>query len=291
MRGVILAGGTGSRLSPLTNVVSKHLLPVFDKPMIYYPISTLMAAQIKDIAIIVNPEYFENYQRLLGDGSKWGINFKYFIQSSPKGIAEAYLIASEFIGDENVALILGDNIFVGPGMGRALERHKEVEGAHVLLYPVNNPENYGVAEVDSKGSVTNLVEKPKNPRSRLALTGLIFSDNKSIDFARNLKPSKRNELEITDLLNCYIDQESLNSTILDRGTAWLDMGQTTDLFAASEFVKVVQERQGLKIAVPEEIAWRNKWISNSDLIKLASEIHNIEYSGYLQNLPNFMSYD
>jgi glucose-1-phosphate thymidylyltransferase len=284
MKGIILAGGTGSRLSPLTTVVSKQLLPVYDKPMIYYPLSTLMTAQIREFALISTPEHIESYKKLLEDGSKWGIKIEYFEQQKPRGIPEAYLIAEEFLAGESSALILGDNIFVGPGMGRGLQKHHVLTGSHVLLYPVTNPQDYGVAEIDSKGVVKSLVEKPKASMSRLALTGLIFCDSKAPSIARKLKPSKRNELEITDLLNVYRQSGELNATALDRGTAWLDMGQTKDLFSAAEFVKVVQERQGLMVAAPEEIAWRNGWINDPELIQLASTLKPTEYGKYLEGL-------
>jgi glucose-1-phosphate thymidylyltransferase len=291
MKGIILAGGTGSRLSPLTSVVSKQLLPVYDKPMIYYPLSTLMAAQIREFALISNPEHLESYKKLLGDGSKWGIEIEYFKQEEPRGIPEAYLITESFLSGESSALILGDNIFVGPGMGRGLQKHHSLTGSHILLYPVTNPQDYGVAEINSKGAVKSLVEKPQTSTSRLALTGLIFCDSKAPDITKNLKPSKRNELEITDLLNVYMQSGTLNATALDRGTAWLDMGQTKDLFSAADFVKVVQERQGLMVAAPEEIAWRNFWINDSELLALAKNIPNKDYSNYLSRLLEFSNYD
>ena len=291
MKGIILAGGSGSRLAPLTNVISKQLLPVYDKPMIYYPLSTLMAAQIREIALITSAEHIPLYKKLLGNGLDWAIELSYLVQDAPKGISEAYILAEDFISSSNIALILGDNIFVGPGMGRGLEKHSKLSGAHVLLYPVKNPQDYGVAELSANGKITSLIEKPVNTNSRLALTGLIFTDNRAINYAKTLKPSTRGELEITDLLNVYLESDELNGTALDRGTAWLDMGQTKDLFSAAEFVKVVEERQGLKVAVPEEIAWRNGWIKQSQLEKLAKQHPNIEYRNYLLNLDSYKSYD
>jgi len=291
MKGIILAGGTGTRLSPLTDVISKQLLPVYDKPMIYYPLSTLMASQIREIALISSSENLPLYRKLLGDGSKWGIEISYLVQNQPKGIAEAYVIGEDFLDGENVALILGDNIFVGPGMGRGLQKHHLIKGAHVLLYPVGNPQDYGIAEIDQEGLVVSLVEKPRETRSRLALTGLIFSDNRAVDYAKDIAPSLRGELEITDLLSKYMDNMDLHATTLDRGTAWLDMGQTSDLFAAAEFVKVVQERQGLKVAAPEEIAWRNGWIDDAALQALAITHLNRAYGKYLQSLTSYESYD
>jgi glucose-1-phosphate thymidylyltransferase len=259
--------------------------------MIYYPLSTLMTAQIREFALISSPEHLPNYRKLLGDGSRWGIEIEYLEQKSPKGIPEAYILAEKFLDGSSSALILGDNIFVGPGMGRGLQKHHNVKGSHILLYPVTNPQDYGVAEIDSSGKVLTLREKPTDSSSRLALTGLIFCDNRASEFAKKLTPSKRNELEITDLLNLYREAQELNSTALDRGTAWLDMGQTKDLFSAAEFVKVVQERQGLMVAAPEEIAWRNDWISKTDLINLAQGIPNKEYAQYLKSLLQFSNYD
>ena len=291
MKGIILAGGTGTRLSPLTDVISKQLLPVYDKPMIYYPLSTLMAAQIRKVALISSSENLPLYEKLLGSGKKWGMEISYLVQNEPRGIAEAYVIAEDFLEGENVALILGDNIFVGPGMGRGLQKHHMINGAHVLLYPVRNPQDYGIAEIKSDGDVISLVEKPKETRSRLALTGLIFSDNRAIEYAKTIKPSLRNELEITDLLAKYMENKELKATTLDRGTAWLDMGQTSDLFAASEFVKVVQERQGLKVAAPEEIAWRNNWIDDAMLQNLGESHLNKDYGNYLRSLTSYESYD
>ena len=291
MKGIILAGGTGTRLSPLTDVISKQLLPVYDKPMIYYPLSTLMAAQIRKVALISSSENLPLYEKLLGNGKKWGMEISYLVQNEPRGIAEAYVIAEDFLEGENVALILGDNIFVGPGMGRGLQKHHMINGAHVLLYPVRNPQDYGIAEIKSDGDVISLVEKPKETRSRLALTGLIFSDNRAIEYAKTIKPSLRNELEITDLLAKYMENKELKATTLDRGTAWLDMGQTSDLFAASEFVKVVQERQGLKVAAPEEIAWRNNWIDDAMLQNLGESHLNKDYGNYLRSLTSYESYD
>jgi len=291
MKGIILAGGNGSRLHPLTKVVSKQLLPVYDKPMIYYPLSTLMNAQIREVLVISSESYLRSFQQLLGDGSQWGMTIEYKVQESPNGIPEAFILGEDFLGGSTCALILGDNIFVGPGMGRGLVKHSELDGAHILLYPVQNPSDYGVAEVDSIGQVISLVEKPTNPLSRLALTGLIFADQEASVIARNLKPSSRNELEITDFLNVYRSQKKLSASILDRGTAWMDMGQVNDLFAASEFVKVVENRQGLKIAVPEEIAWRNGWIRIEDLKSIALSYGNTQYRDYLLGLGKFNEYD
>lgn len=289
MKGIILAGGKGTRLAPLTTVISKQLLPVYDKPMIYYPIATLMAAQIKEICIISSPEHLQMYVDLLGDGKKWGVRFEYLVQEEPKGIPQAFLIAQDFIAGQKCALILGDNIFVGPGMGRVLQTHQDISGAHVLLYPVKNPNDYGIASLDSDGNIVSLEEKPRNPKSQLALTGLVFVDNNAVRFAENLKPSKRGELELTEFLQQYINSNSLTATQLDRGTAWLDMGQISDLFSAAEFIKVIQERQGLRISIPEEIAWRNKWISDEELNSLGDEHPNKDYGQYLKKLDYYKS--
>lgn len=284
MKGIVLAGGRGTRLAPLTNVISKQLLPVYDKPMIYYPIATLMAAQIKEICIISSPEHLQMYIDLLGTGENWGVSFEYLIQEEPKGIPQAFIIAKDFIGGNKCALILGDNIFVGPGMGRVLQTHQSVSGAHVMLYPVKNPNDYGIAELDENGAIISLEEKPEFPKSQLALTGLAFVDESAVQFAEELAPSKRGELELTEFLMKYMEKDSLSATQLDRGTAWLDMGQIPDLFAAAEFIKVIQERQGLRISIPEEISWRNNWISTQQLHHLGELHPNKNYGQYLQKL-------
>ena len=284
MRGIVLAGGTGSRLYPLTVAFSKQLLPVFDKPLIFYPIGTLMAAGINEILIITTPHDQGLFRKLLGSGEELGINLSYAIQNDPKGIPEAFLIANNFIGNEKVALILGDNIFFGTGLGRNLKNFTKVLGARIFGYEVTDPERYGVATLDKKGSLLSLEEKPTNPKSNLAVTGLYFYDNSVVEKAKNLKPSQRGELEITDLNALYLADRQLSIEILPRGTAWLDTGTFDGLNDASNFVRVIEERQGTKIACLEEIAWRNGWITNEQLIKLSNSPYRSNIGHYLRNL-------
>ncbi len=286
-KGIILAGGSGTRLAPLTNVISKQLMPVFDKPMIYYPLSTLMLIGIREYLIITTSLDNHLYKELLGDGSQWGIHIKYEIQKQPDGIAKAFIVGEEFIANSEVALILGDNLFHGNQLVQRLEEADiEKNGATLFAYNVNDPERYGVVEFNSKGEVLSIQEKPKNPKSRYAITGLYFYDNKVIEFAKNLKYSKRNELEISDINNFYLKQGKLNVQILGRGTAWLDTGTIDSLHEASSYIRTLENRQGLKISCPEEIAWRNSWISNNDLEKLAKPISNSGYGKYLLRLIN-----
>ncbi len=284
-KGIILAGGSGTRLYPLTHAVSKQLMPVYDKPMIYYPLSTLMLSGIKEILIISTPEDIGGFKHLLQDGSQWGISLEYAVQPSPDGLAQAFLIGERFIGNDDVTLILGDNIFYGEGLSN---RFQEValrkSGATVFGYWVKNPQHYGVAEFDSKGNVTELREKPKNPKSNYAITGIYFYDNDVIEIAKQIQPSPRGELEITDVNNAYLKLNSLKVELFSRGTAWLDTGTHESLHDAAVFIKVVEDRQGLKIACPEEIAYRMGLISVEQLEKSAQALSKSGYGQYLLNL-------
>jgi len=285
MKGLILAGGSGTRLYPLTQAISKQLLPVYDKPMIYYPLATLMLANIRDILIISTPEDIGQYQRLLSDGSQWGLNIKYVIQPEPAGLAQAFILGKDFIGEDSCCLILGDNIFYGHGLELVLNNAKQQEqGATVFGYYVKDPERYGVIEFDTKGVVKSLVEKPKKPKSNYAVTGLYFYDNNVISYAENLKPSARGELEITDINNLYFGKGNLKVEKLGRGTAWLDTGTHESLMQAANFIETIELRQGLKICCPEEIAYRNKWIDNKQLRSLAEPLIKNNYGQYLVNL-------
>ena len=284
MRGIILAGGTGSRLHPITLGISKQLVPVYDKPMIYYPLSTLMLAGIKDVLIITTPHDSEQFQRLLGDGSQFGISISYTVQPSPDGLAQAFVLGADHIGTDKVALVLGDNIFYGHGMGTRLRKHQEVDGGAVFGYWVKNPRAYGVVEFDERGRALSLEEKPENPRSHYAVPGLYFYDNDVIDIARNLTPSPRGELEITDVNRAYLEAGKLQVEILPRGTAWLDTGTFNDLNDASNFVRTVENRQGLKIGVPEEIAWRFGFLDDEELRRRAEPLVKSGYGSYLLSL-------
>jgi glucose-1-phosphate thymidylyltransferase len=284
MRGIILAGGTGSRLHPITLGISKQLVPVYDKPMIYYPLSTLILAGIRDILIITTPHDADQFQRLLGDGSQFGINLTYVQQPSPDGLAQAFILGAEHIGDDTVALVLGDNIFYGQGMGTQLRRHSNIKGGAVFGYWVNNPKAYGVVEFDDEGRALSLEEKPEKPRSHYAVPGLYFYDNDVIDIARNLKPSPRGELEITDVNRAYLERGDLQVEILPRGTAWLDTGTFNDLSDASNFIRTVENRQGLKIGSPEEIAWRAGFLTDDELRVRAESLVKSGYGAYLLGL-------
>jgi len=284
MRGIILAGGSGTRLHPITQGVSKQLLPVYDKPMIYYPLSLLMMAGIREVLIISTPQDTPAFERLLGDGSRIGLRIEYAVQPSPDGLAQAFLIGEQFIGDESVCLVLGDNIFFGTGLGTALKGCVEVNGGHVFAYHVSNPSEYGVVEFDGSGKVISLEEKPTNPKSSYAIPGLYFYDNDVISIAKSIKPSARGELEITSVNEEYLSREKLSVTVLDRGTAWLDTGTVDSLIAAGEFVQVVEKRQGLKIGCIEEIAWRQGFITEKQLRGIAEPLRKSGYGEYLIGL-------
>ncbi|MEK6476299.1 glucose-1-phosphate thymidylyltransferase RfbA [Catalinimonas sp. 4WD22] len=284
MKGIILAGGSGTRLHPLTLSVSKQLMPVYDKPMIYYPLSNLMMAGIKDILIISTPHDMPNFQRLLGDGSELGCNFSYAVQEKPEGLAQAFTIGADFIGNDKVALILGDNIFYGSDLARLLQSNADPEGGIVYAYHVHDPERYGVVEFDENEKVISIEEKPKKPKSNFAIPGIYFYDNDVIDIARNLKPSARGEYEITDVNKEYLKREKLKVSILSRGTAWLDTGTFDSLMQAGTFVQVIEKRQGLKIGCIEEIAYRMKFIGKAQLEKMAQKQLKSGYGEYLMNL-------
>lgn len=284
-KGLILAGGSGTRLYPATVSISKQLIPVFDKPMIYYPLSTLMLADVIDILIISTPEDTSRFEKLLGNGSHLGLNISYEVQTKPRGLADAFKVGKYFIGKDNSAMILGDNLFYGSEISKKLKKANEVQdGATIFTHHVNNPERYGVINLDNKGEPLSIEEKPISPKSNLAVTGLYFYDNKVIDLAENLKPSKRGELEITSLNQAYLDQGQLNVEHFGRGFAWLDTGTHESLLEASLFTSTIEERQGLKISCPEEIAWRKGLISAEQFQRLASDIGNNQYGDYLKGL-------
>ncbi len=284
MKGIVLAGGTGSRLWPITRGVSKQLLPVYDKPLIHYPIGTLFLAGIQEILIITTAEDLSSFQRLLGDGSQFGASFEYAVQEKPNGLAEAFLIGEEFIRREQVALILGDNIFHGVGLGKQLRAISGHVGATIFAYRVAEPEHYGVVEFDKNGAVISIEEKPKKPKSSFAVPGLYFYDSQVVDIAKKVKPSSRGELEITSINEKYLLDNNLKTKVLDRGTTWLDTGTFESLHAAASYVQIIEERQGSKISCLEEIAWRNFWISDSQLEELAKAYRNNPYGKYLNDL-------
>ena len=286
MKGIILAGGTGSRLWPSTISVSKQLFPIYDKPLIYYPLSTLMLAGIREILIITTPSDKESFQHLLGDGNGIGISLSYEVQAEPEGLAQAFIIGEKFVGDESVALILGDNIFYGSGLGRALQNCTKPDGALIFGYQVIDPRRYGVAEIDALGRVISIEEKPSNPKSNLAIPGLYFFNNEVCSKAKNVERSTRGELEITSVLEMYREELKLDLRILERGTAWMDCGTVNSLNDACNYIRVIEERQGFKVGAIEEIAWRNGWITNDELMKIVKLIGGNEYSQYLRHLLN-----
>ncbi len=284
MKGIVLAGGSGTRLHPITRGISKQLMPVYDKPMVYYPLSTLMMAGIREVLIITTPQDVEQFQRLLSDGSAWGVDLTYAVQPSPDGLAQAFIIGADFIGDDTVALVLGDNIFYGRGLGTALRTNTQLTGGHIFAYQVTEPSAYGVVEFDADGRVLSIEEKPERPRSSYAVPGLYFYDNDVVAIARSLRPSSRGELEITAVNDAYLARGDLSVSVLPRGTAWFDTGTFQGLLEASQFVHVIEARQGTKIGSPEEIAWRNGWIDDDSLALLAKELEKSGYGVYLRGL-------
>jgi glucose-1-phosphate thymidylyltransferase len=284
VKGIVLAGGTGSRLWPVTFGVSKQLLPVYDKPLVHYPISTLMLTGIREILIITTPQDQESFKRLLGDGKKYGVSFSFAIQDNPEGLAQAFIIGEKFIGEDPSALILGDNIFYGSSLGMQLKELTEPDGAIIFAYKVKDPERYGVIDFDASGKVTSIEEKPSKPKSQYAVPGLYFYDNRVVEIAKSVKPSSRGELEITSVNQEYLKAGKLQARVLERGTAWLDTGTFESLNSASAFIQIIEERQGQKVSCLEEVAWRNGWISDSELAARADEYKSSPFASYLRSL-------
>jgi glucose-1-phosphate thymidylyltransferase len=284
MKGIILAGGTGSRLFPLTTVISKQLLPVYDKPMIYYPLASLMAAGLREILVIVTPRDETSFRALLGDGSQWGMTIDYVVQQKPEGLAQAFILAEKFLAGDKAALILGDNIFHGVGLGTQLKQLTDPDGGVVFAYQVANPSEYGVIEFDESGNVVSIEEKPETPKSDFAIPGLYFFDEQVVDIAKNVKPSPRGELEITSVMSEYLNRGKLKVEVLPRGTAWLDTGTFNTLHEAGTYVRIIEERQGARVGCVEEVAWRNGWISDDTMVTLGQAMLGSGYGMYLQKL-------